>query len=234
MSKIPTEGLAQRVMAELKNEILKIAQQAGRHHVHTVIMVDAESHDEGETLYNQGITDVTEYPVPYDKIASGKATLALQTELDTRVVIEQAPHLLIGDDPLFIGGIYRHGIAIGVSGLREEDDERVALKIYEALKARGILVRYMTYPEYGDGLRISVGTPAEVTEKLLRHHELFAPSRYLLQLSVGPMPHRAQASDMGLPSGSSISRKACPGYTRASPASRVTLRRSLISARLSL
>jgi probable LLM family oxidoreductase len=34
-----------------------------------------------------------------------------------------------------------------------------------------------------------VGTPAEVTEKLLRHHELFAPSRYLLQLSVGPMPH---------------------------------------------
>ena len=34
-----------------------------------------------------------------------------------------------------------------------------------------------------------VGSPAEVTEKLLRHHELFAPSRYLLQLSVGPMPH---------------------------------------------
>jgi probable LLM family oxidoreductase len=34
-----------------------------------------------------------------------------------------------------------------------------------------------------------VGSPAEVTEKLLRHHELFAPTRYLLQLSVGPMPH---------------------------------------------
>ena len=34
-----------------------------------------------------------------------------------------------------------------------------------------------------------VGSAAEVTEKLLRHHELFAPTRYLLQLSVGPMPH---------------------------------------------
>jgi histidinol-phosphate aminotransferase len=38
--------------------------------------------------------------------------------------------------------------------------------IYEALKAKKILVRYMTYAGYGDGLRISVGAPAEV-DKLL-------------------------------------------------------------------
>ncbi|OWK47121.1 histidinol-phosphate transaminase [Fimbriiglobus ruber] len=38
--------------------------------------------------------------------------------------------------------------------------------IYEQLKARKILFRYMAYAGYGDGLRISVGTPAEV-EKLL-------------------------------------------------------------------
>jgi histidinol-phosphate aminotransferase len=38
--------------------------------------------------------------------------------------------------------------------------------IYEALKAKKILVRYMSYAGYGDGLRISVGTPAEV-DKLL-------------------------------------------------------------------
>lgn len=39
--------------------------------------------------------------------------------------------------------------------------------LYEALKARRILVRYMSYPEYGDGLRISVGSDPEI-DALLR------------------------------------------------------------------
>lgn len=39
--------------------------------------------------------------------------------------------------------------------------DRPVKPIYEALKAKNILVRYMTYPAYGDGLRMSVGTPAE-------------------------------------------------------------------------
>jgi histidinol-phosphate aminotransferase len=30
--------------------------------------------------------------------------------------------------------------------------------IYEYLKQQGILIRYMDYPGWGDGLRISVGT----------------------------------------------------------------------------
>jgi histidinol-phosphate aminotransferase len=38
--------------------------------------------------------------------------------------------------------------------------------IYEALKAQGILVRYMTYEGYGDGLRISVGTDVEIDRLL--------------------------------------------------------------------
>jgi histidinol-phosphate aminotransferase len=38
--------------------------------------------------------------------------------------------------------------------------------IYEELKRRLILVRYMCYDGYGDGLRISVGTEAE-TDRLL-------------------------------------------------------------------
>jgi probable LLM family oxidoreductase len=35
-----------------------------------------------------------------------------------------------------------------------------------------------------------VGSPAEVTEKLLFQHEIFGHERFLLQLSVGTMPHR--------------------------------------------
>ncbi len=44
--------------------------------------------------------------------------------------------------------------------------DRPVKPVYEQLKQRKVLVRYMSYPDYGDGLRISVGTPAEV-EKLL-------------------------------------------------------------------
>jgi histidinol-phosphate aminotransferase len=38
--------------------------------------------------------------------------------------------------------------------------------VYEELKRRGILVRYMNYEGYGDGLRISVGSDAEVDRLL--------------------------------------------------------------------
>jgi histidinol-phosphate aminotransferase len=41
-------------------------------------------------------------------------------------------------------------------------DDRPVKPIYEALKAKNVLVRYMSYAGYGDGLRVSVGTPAEV------------------------------------------------------------------------
>ncbi|MCS6977287.1 MAG: histidinol-phosphate transaminase [Gemmatales bacterium] len=40
--------------------------------------------------------------------------------------------------------------------------------LYEELKRRRILIRYMEYPGYGDGLRISVGTDAEI-DCLLDH-----------------------------------------------------------------
>jgi histidinol-phosphate aminotransferase len=38
--------------------------------------------------------------------------------------------------------------------------------LYEQLKRNRILVRYMNYPGWGDGLRISVGTDAEIDECL--------------------------------------------------------------------
>jgi histidinol-phosphate aminotransferase len=39
---------------------------------------------------------------------------------------------------------------------------RPAQTIYQQLKAAGVLVRYMNYPGWGDGLRISVGTDGEI------------------------------------------------------------------------
>ena len=44
--------------------------------------------------------------------------------------------------------------------------DRPVKPLYEELKKRKILVRYMNYPDYGDGLRITVGTDAEVDHLL--------------------------------------------------------------------
>jgi histidinol-phosphate aminotransferase len=40
------------------------------------------------------------------------------------------------------------------------------MPLYEQLKSNGILVRYMNYAPWGDGLRISVGTDAEIDATL--------------------------------------------------------------------
>jgi histidinol-phosphate aminotransferase len=37
-----------------------------------------------------------------------------------------------------------------------------AKTLYEQLKAERVLVRYMNYPNWGDGLRISVGTDEQM------------------------------------------------------------------------
>jgi probable LLM family oxidoreductase len=41
----------------------------------------------------------------------------------------------------------------------------------------------------GPGGHLLVGSPQEVTEKILEQHEIFGHDRFLAQLSVGPMPH---------------------------------------------
>jgi histidinol-phosphate aminotransferase len=44
--------------------------------------------------------------------------------------------------------------------------DRPVKPIYEELKRRSILVRYMNYAGHGDGLRISVGSDAEIDRLL--------------------------------------------------------------------
>jgi histidinol-phosphate aminotransferase len=44
--------------------------------------------------------------------------------------------------------------------------DRPVKPVFDELKRRGILVRYMNYPGHGDGLRISVGTDAEIDRLL--------------------------------------------------------------------
>jgi histidinol-phosphate aminotransferase len=50
--------------------------------------------------------------------------------------------------------------------------DRPVKPLYESLKAKKILVRYMPYAGYGDGLRISVGTDAEIDKLLAELRQL--------------------------------------------------------------
>ena len=52
-------------------------------------------------------------------------------------------------------------MAQALARLRDEYRAKGKEALYEQLKARRILVRYMAYAGYGDGLRISVGSDAE-------------------------------------------------------------------------
>lgn len=49
--------------------------------------------------------------------------------------------------------------------------DRPVRPIYETLKERRVLVRYMAYDGYGDGLRISVGSDAEIDRLLTELHD---------------------------------------------------------------
>ncbi|MCS6850605.1 MAG: histidinol-phosphate transaminase [Gemmataceae bacterium] len=50
--------------------------------------------------------------------------------------------------------------------------DRPVRPIYEELKRRRILVRYMQYEGYGDGLRITVGTDEEIDQLLAALHQI--------------------------------------------------------------
>lgn len=45
--------------------------------------------------------------------------------------------------------------------------QRDVLTVYEALKREGVLVRYLKYPRWGDGLRITVGSEAQIDALLM-------------------------------------------------------------------
>ena len=47
-----------------------------------------------------------------------------------------------------------------------EHSQRGSEEIYQQLREAGILVRYMQYPEWGDGLRITVGTDEQIDQLL--------------------------------------------------------------------
>jgi alkanesulfonate monooxygenase SsuD/methylene tetrahydromethanopterin reductase-like flavin-dependent oxidoreductase (luciferase family) len=54
---------------------------------------------------------------------------------------------------------------------------------------RGVTAEH-TAAKNGPGSTYAVGSPDQVVEKLLHHHDVFGHQRTMLQLAVGPTPHR--------------------------------------------
>jgi alkanesulfonate monooxygenase SsuD/methylene tetrahydromethanopterin reductase-like flavin-dependent oxidoreductase (luciferase family) len=53
---------------------------------------------------------------------------------------------------------------------------------------RGVTAAH-TAAKNGPGSTYAVGSPEQVAEKLLHHHEVFGHQRTMLQMAVGPVPH---------------------------------------------
>jgi len=67
-------------------------------------------------------------------IALKKAELSWRTEKDTLVIQMQLPHLWIRGDVTYPGGIFRDGIAVGVSGLHWQEDQALCEEIVAEIK----------------------------------------------------------------------------------------------------
>jgi len=68
------------------------------------------------------------------EIAFKKAEQSWRTEKDTLVIQTQLPHLWVKGDVKHAGGIFRDGIALGVSGLHWQEDQALAEEIVAKIK----------------------------------------------------------------------------------------------------
>jgi probable LLM family oxidoreductase len=90
-------------------------------------------------------------------------------------------------------------VCISSHGYIDDDSQRAADEYYPPFaEVMGRIGRERGWPpttraqyeaQRGPRGALLIGSPEEVAEKILFEHELFGHERFLLQLSVGPMPH---------------------------------------------
>ena len=99
-----------------------------------------------------------------------------------------------GHDPLPMVSINSHGF---LADTKEEAIDRSFPSVSEVMNRIGRERGWppMTRPDYEASAELRganfVGSPADVVEKILYQHEIFHHDRFLVQLSVGSMPHDA-------------------------------------------
>lgn len=105
------------------------------------------------THENFGYSEDWEYP--YDQIALEKFRLSDRTNMDTRQVFTNYPHLLEEGDPKYWGSVVDRGLIVAGSGVQEWMDETIC-RLY-AVTFHGLyeaMVRH--HLKKGDGAYIEV------------------------------------------------------------------------------
>lgn len=86
-------------------------------------------------LHQQGIGERSEWHKNYQAIALSKAYLSAREELSTREIQDMRPYILRPGDTTYVGSVYRHGLAVGVSGHDPLYDEMLAGHVADAFRA---------------------------------------------------------------------------------------------------
>ncbi len=76
-----------------------------------------------------------QWSAPYREIAMAKATLSAEYSRDTRDIISRFPHVIMGADIKYPGGICFEGIVVGVSGVESHFDEMIGVWFAAAIRA---------------------------------------------------------------------------------------------------
>src|SRR3989344_3007721 len=79
----------------------------------------------GETTFGK----LEEGHVKYDGIAHQEAIMSLRERMDTREIVEAAPHRLKDGDVALPGGVYFGSFAVGTSGHFQDVNERISRQI---------------------------------------------------------------------------------------------------------
>ncbi len=71
----------------------------------------------------------------YDAYAYSKASLANEHKMNTSQLVNEQPALMNEGDIIYAGGVWLHGIAVGVSGIESQLDETIAKIVAELIHA---------------------------------------------------------------------------------------------------
>jgi len=95
---------------------------------------DSSSFEEA-ILYEYSVGDRSKWDADYAEFARAKARLAWRTGMDSHLVQELRPHLLVEGDTLLWGSVAMDGIVVGVSGAHPWYDEAFAGIVALCLRA---------------------------------------------------------------------------------------------------
>lgn len=106
----------------------------GREAIHIVMIDPDSSGNEPRILFEMTLGEIPAGK-EYVTIARQKAVQAWIHQMDTRELVRLYPHLLSDGDVTYSGGVYRHRMAIGASGLPSVLDEVIGVAGIESCRA---------------------------------------------------------------------------------------------------